>query len=296
MIDIKKILEYSYNLRVLYVEDDEECRNDTLDVLKHFFKDIDVATNGEEALRLYRKYYNYAKRYYDIVITDDSFLQNFYEISILIDIYKYLSPKNLKEIFNLHNDNQNFNLDSLEILNDEFNLIYTFFNFLHKYIKSDFLNTYKEFIFYHLSSGPKFKTYLENVYGLINNKTKSPILDQDTITSWVNYIINLKIIADATLNNSDLPYKDELSKYILLWIQNLLMFESPKLFTKYINNDELTDNELYILTDLYLKFRKDTPGYYDYYENRNINNDSIMDYFIKLIDKIDPLKNILGNK
>ena len=233
---------------------------------------------------------------YDIVITDDSFLQNFYEISILIDIYKYLSPKNLKEIFNLHNDNQNFNLDSLEILNDEFNLIYTFFNFLHKYIKSDFLNTYKEFIFYHLSSGPKFKTYLENVYGLINNKTKSPILDQDTITSWVNYIINLKIIADATLNNSDLPYKDELSKYILLWIQNLLMFESPKLFTKYINNDELTDNELYILTDLYLKFRKDTPGYYDYYENRNINNDSIMDYFIKLIDKIDPLKNILGNK
>ena len=132
MIDINKILEYSYNLRVLYVEDDEECRNDTLDVLKHFFKDIDVATNGEEALRLYRKYYNYAKRYYDIVITDMVMPQkdgleltkdiyNMNKKQTIVVISAYSDPKYLIDFINLGID---YFLTKPFDLNSVYKLIY----------------------------------------------------------------------------------------------------------------------------------------------------------------------------
>ena len=132
MIDIKKILEYSYNLRVLYVEDDEECRNDTLDVFKHFFKDIDVAADGKEALQLYHKYYNYAKRYYDIVITDMVMPQkngleltkdiyNMNPKQTIIVISAYSDPKDLIDFINLGID---YFLTKPFDLNSVYKLIY----------------------------------------------------------------------------------------------------------------------------------------------------------------------------
>jgi len=64
MINPKDIIEYTNNLSILFVEDDEELRINTAEILKNFFKKMTTASNGEEALLLYKE------NTYDIVLTD----------------------------------------------------------------------------------------------------------------------------------------------------------------------------------------------------------------------------------
>jgi len=68
MIDLKSLLQYSSNLKVLYVEDDENFARETQDVLKKLFSVVDYAKDGQEALEMYKS--NFAKNRYDLVITD----------------------------------------------------------------------------------------------------------------------------------------------------------------------------------------------------------------------------------
>jgi cyclic di-GMP phosphodiesterase len=60
----KRLLELADGIQLLYVEDDEKLREDTLRLLSNFFKGITVATNGKEALEKYRA------GSFDIVISD----------------------------------------------------------------------------------------------------------------------------------------------------------------------------------------------------------------------------------
>jgi len=69
MIDSKELLQYTKGLSLLFVEDHEELRVNTTEILKNFFKKIDSAENGEEALTAYKKSVENSKAY-DIVITD----------------------------------------------------------------------------------------------------------------------------------------------------------------------------------------------------------------------------------
>lgn len=62
--EYSEIIEYSKKLSILFVEDDEILSTVTSDLLRIFFKSVDVARNGKEGL----KHYNENK--YDIVITD----------------------------------------------------------------------------------------------------------------------------------------------------------------------------------------------------------------------------------
>lgn len=66
-LDIKKltlIKEYGAKLNILYVEDNEEARSATLDVLEEFFQNIEVAVDGEEGLL------KFESTKYDLIITD----------------------------------------------------------------------------------------------------------------------------------------------------------------------------------------------------------------------------------
>ncbi len=47
---LKELMEFAKNLKLLYVEDDESSRLQTLDILKIFFKDILVAKDGKEGI------------------------------------------------------------------------------------------------------------------------------------------------------------------------------------------------------------------------------------------------------
>ncbi len=61
--NIKEIAKYSQNLKLLYVEDNEDTRESTSKVLEFFFKDIIVAVDGEDG---YKKFDSSI----DIIITD----------------------------------------------------------------------------------------------------------------------------------------------------------------------------------------------------------------------------------
>ena len=64
-MDLKELVKKSSQLRLLYVEDNEDARNSTKGLLSDFFSDITVCVNGEDGLE---KFKNDGK--FDIVITD----------------------------------------------------------------------------------------------------------------------------------------------------------------------------------------------------------------------------------
>jgi len=53
MIDNKLILEYSKNLNVLYVEDDEVLRNATNRIFSNYFKHVALAVDGQDGIEKY---------------------------------------------------------------------------------------------------------------------------------------------------------------------------------------------------------------------------------------------------
>lgn len=61
---LKKLVEESREITILYVEDDNDLRENTIRLLSAFFKSIDSAANGEEGLVKYKT------RPYDVVISD----------------------------------------------------------------------------------------------------------------------------------------------------------------------------------------------------------------------------------
>lgn len=63
-MDIKTLRNWTLNLRVLYVEDEQEIREETVLFLEHFIDHLTVATNGQEG-------WDYCeKETFDLVITD----------------------------------------------------------------------------------------------------------------------------------------------------------------------------------------------------------------------------------
>ncbi len=63
--------EYAKNISVLFVEDDENIRRETSELLSDIFqKNIDTAIDGKEGFEKYMNYYEKNGKYYDLVITD----------------------------------------------------------------------------------------------------------------------------------------------------------------------------------------------------------------------------------
>ena len=69
-MDFKKVLKYTHDLNVLYVEDDTNLLEETLDILEDYFNSIDTANNGQIALDKYNAYFEKNNTYYDLIITD----------------------------------------------------------------------------------------------------------------------------------------------------------------------------------------------------------------------------------
>jgi len=63
---LKKLVESTCKLNVLYVEDNEDVMSSTLDILNTFFTNIDTAMNGEEGLEKFKE----KADFYDLIISD----------------------------------------------------------------------------------------------------------------------------------------------------------------------------------------------------------------------------------
>ena len=64
MTTLKEIKKYTYDLSVLYVEDDKTIRDSMKVLLQLFFKEVDTAVDGEDGLNMFNT------KTYDILITD----------------------------------------------------------------------------------------------------------------------------------------------------------------------------------------------------------------------------------
>ncbi len=98
MIDYNQFLLHSNKLTILLVEDYIPLRDELVELLEEFFYSVEVASNGEEALSIYRD----KSRYFDIIISDIEMpIKNGLEMSK--EIYK-INPKQSIIILSSHTD------------------------------------------------------------------------------------------------------------------------------------------------------------------------------------------------
>ena len=94
--NIKELLNFSKGLNILFVEDSDIVREQIHKNLENFFKNIDIAVNGKEALSKYNKYYEINNKPYDLVITDINMpIMNGWDF---LEEFKILKPEISKKI------------------------------------------------------------------------------------------------------------------------------------------------------------------------------------------------------
>ena len=70
MINSKELVACTKSLDILFVEDHDDLRETTTEILKNFFNIVGSAQNGEDAIEMYREYQSIHGRTYDIVLSD----------------------------------------------------------------------------------------------------------------------------------------------------------------------------------------------------------------------------------
>ncbi|RXJ88341.1 response regulator receiver protein [Arcobacter sp. CECT 8983] len=68
--NLQDIIKSTKNLRLLYIEDNEDVREQTLKMLQIFFDDIVVANDGQQGLEEFQKNNKFESTSYDLIITD----------------------------------------------------------------------------------------------------------------------------------------------------------------------------------------------------------------------------------
>jgi putative two-component system response regulator len=63
-MSLDELIEKTKNMKLLYVEDEDIVRDETVLVLQEFFSIVDTAINGKDGLEKYKE------NYYDIILTD----------------------------------------------------------------------------------------------------------------------------------------------------------------------------------------------------------------------------------
>ncbi len=70
MLNSKELLSYTKELSILFVEDHDDLRTNTTEILKNFFDTVGSSINGEDAIHQYKAFYEKHKKYYDIILSD----------------------------------------------------------------------------------------------------------------------------------------------------------------------------------------------------------------------------------
>ncbi len=116
-IDLHLVHQYTKNLSLLYVEDDEALRPCSADLFQKFFGTLLVASNGQEAIELYTRYQEEHKQCVDIVITD--ILMPIMNGMELISHIRKICPDQIIIILSAYNDSDRL-LSLIELGIDSF--------------------------------------------------------------------------------------------------------------------------------------------------------------------------------
>ena len=101
---MRKLITISKNLKVLYIEDNKQAREQTSKLLSNFFSHIDVAIDGRDGLAKYIEYFDKHKSYHDLVISDIS-MPNMDGIEMCLEILK-LNRKQPILVISAHNESE----------------------------------------------------------------------------------------------------------------------------------------------------------------------------------------------
>jgi len=104
MLNSKKLLTYTKKLSILFVEDHDDLRENTTEILKAFFHNVDGAANGEEAIRKYKEFYEKESHYYHIILSDIQ-MHRLNGIELVENIYN-INPKQIVIIISAHDDSK----------------------------------------------------------------------------------------------------------------------------------------------------------------------------------------------
>lgn len=110
-INLKDIVSVSKGLKLLYVEDNEEVREQTVKMLDNFFDDITEAVDGEDGLTKYKE----ANGTYDLIISDIN-MPHLDGVDMSREILS-IDPKQLIIIITAFNEKEQIaRLDEIEIV------------------------------------------------------------------------------------------------------------------------------------------------------------------------------------
>ena len=104
--NIKNIISFTKKIKLLYVEDSETTRRQTLKLLSNFFDDITTAVDGQEGLELFKK------NSFDMIITDIN-MPNMSGIEMLKKIKK--SNTNIPCIIMSAHDDSKYFIESIRL-------------------------------------------------------------------------------------------------------------------------------------------------------------------------------------
>ncbi len=103
---IKTLMEFTKTLKILYVEDNEEARIQTLKMLHNFFSHIDTAVDGLNGLEKFSAYHDNTGNFYDLIISDIN-MPNMDGITMSKEIVKQ-NPQQQIIVISAFNDTKNF--------------------------------------------------------------------------------------------------------------------------------------------------------------------------------------------
>jgi len=110
-INLKDIVSVSKGLKLLYVEDNKEVREQTVKMLDNFFDDITEAVDGEDGLTKYKE----ANGTYDLIISDIN-MPRLDGVDMSREILS-IDPKQLIIIITAFNEKEQIaRLDEIEIV------------------------------------------------------------------------------------------------------------------------------------------------------------------------------------
>lgn len=230
MINSKELLKYTKDLSILFVEDHDDLRSTTHQILNNFFDKASSAENGHEALKLYNEYIEeHDGNSYDIILTDLE-MPKMNGVQLTQNIYS-LNPEQTILVLSAHDES--------------------------KYLLPLINLGIEQFIKKPLDFQELLKVLLNTSKKLLNKPKEQLDVTQDTIT--INDIFTYDRKNKSLTNSSENIY---LTKYEIIFMDKLTtgvgkIFSNEDIVNYYISLDENIDAQN--IRKLVSKLRKKLP-------------------------------------